>query len=114
MMTLKFCERCNALMNSREEDELIIFECPSCGFFEAVGDISSLDVKEKMIPSELRGEGAGEDKNDFADYPNVCKKCGYGFAQILDLGIFYSDEDNLVLLKCGKCGFSERIGRKVS
>jgi len=27
------------------------------------------------------------------------------------MGIFYSDEDNLILLKCGKCGWSERLGK---
>ena len=43
-----------------------------------------------------------------------CPKCGYEKAQIIDMGIFYSDEDNLILLKCGKCGHSERIGRKTS
>ena len=44
----------------------------------------------------------------------MCKKCGYDKAQIIDMCIFYSDEDNLILLKCGKCNFAERIGRKVS
>jgi DNA-directed RNA polymerase subunit M/transcription elongation factor TFIIS len=113
-MTLKFCEKCNTLMKFREEDNLIIFECSVCGFIETVGDASSLRIQDKINLPDSRGEGIGESKNNFADYPNICKKCGYEFAQILDLGIFYSDEDNLILLKCGKCGFSERIGRKVS
>ena len=113
-MTLKFCEKCNTLMNFKEKDGLTILECPNCGFIESVEENEILKSKEKIIPAEPRGEGIGKDKNNFADYPNVCKKCGYGFAQILDLGIFYSDEDNLILLKCGKCGFSERVGRKVS
>ncbi len=101
-------------MGFRQEDGMIIFECANCGFVDTAPDDSSLNSSEKMIPSQKRGEGAGEDKNDFADYPNVCKKCGYEFAQVLDLGIFISDEDNLILLKCGKCGYSERIGRKTS
>jgi len=67
-----------------------------------------------MEKQKERGKEVGEDKNIFANYHNVCKKCGYDKAQILDLGVFYSDEDNLILLKCGKCGFSERVGRKVS
>ena len=49
-----------------------------------------------------------------ATYDHKCKKCGFSKAQIIDMGIFYSDEDQLILLKCGKCGYSERIGRKVS
>jgi Zn ribbon nucleic-acid-binding protein len=101
-------------MGFRQEDNMIIFECANCGFVDTSPDDSSLNVKETIISPIKRGEGVGENKNDFADYPNVCKKCGHGFAQILDLGIFISDEDNLILLKCGKCGHSERIGRKTS
>jgi len=52
--------------------------------------------------------------NEFADYNHKCQKCGYGKAQIIDMGLSYSDEDNLILLKCGKCGWSERVGNKVS
>ena len=70
--------------------------------------------ENKIEPVEEKGEGAVKEQNVFATYKNVCKKCGYDKAEIIDMGIFYSDEDNLILLKCGKCGYSERIGRKTS
>lgn len=55
-----------------------------------------------------------EEQNEFATYEHKCSKCGYGKAEIIDLGAQYSDENNLILLKCGKCGWSERVSGKVS
>jgi len=52
--------------------------------------------------------------NEFATYKHKCSKCGYGKAEVIDLGAQYSDENNLILLRCGKCGWSERVGGKVS
>lgn len=52
--------------------------------------------------------------NEFATYRHKCSKCGYDKAEIIDLGAQYSDENNLVLLRCGKCGWSERVSGKVS
>ena len=69
---------------------------------------------DKIRKKEEVGEGAVKDQNELAEYKNKCKKCGYGKAQIIDMGVSYSDEDNLILLKCGKCGYSDRIGEKVS
>ena len=71
-------------------------------------------IRTERIKKKPVGEGFVEGLNEFANYIHKCKKCGYGKAQIIDMGISYSDEDNLILLKCGKCGFSERIGEKVS
>lgn len=113
-MGLKFCKDCQGLLILKEHKEGDYFECTNCGHIEIFTEDNGLSSKENVIPEEIKGEGASEDKNIFADYPNICKKCGHGFAQILDLGVFISDEDNLILLKCGKCGFSERIGRKTS
>ncbi|MBI2045655.1 hypothetical protein HYT23_06355 [Candidatus Pacearchaeota archaeon] len=71
-------------------------------------------IRTDKIRKNQVGEGVVKDENEFADYPNKCKKCGYDKAQIIDMGVSYSDEDNLILLKCGKCGCSDRIGNKVS
>lgn len=101
-------------MKFRQEEGIIVFECPSCEFIDTAQDLRELDFKEKLPKKEWVEQKANEHKNDFATYPNKCKKCGYDFAQVLDLGIFVSDEDNLILLKCGKCGFSERVGKRTS
>lgn len=87
-------------------------KCIKCDFIHKTNDF--LESKEQIKEEKNIGIGIKDDKNEFATYFNTCKKCGYDKAQILDLGIFYSDEDNLILLKCGNCGFSERIGRRTS
>jgi DNA-directed RNA polymerase subunit M/transcription elongation factor TFIIS len=86
--------------------------CENCDLF--LGITSDLKEKESLIKPAQIFEGVVNDENEFADYKHVCKKCGFNKAQIIDMGVFYSDEDNLIFLKCGKCGYSERVGRKTS
>ncbi|MBR9702068.1 hypothetical protein GOV13_04045 [Candidatus Pacearchaeota archaeon] len=113
-MTLRFCHKCKTLQRPRKKDGKIIFDCSKCGFSEVIDEKDHVITSEKMKKPEKRGKGSVEDKDVFATYEHVCEKCGYDKAEVIDMGIFYSDEDNLILLKCGKCGWSERIGRKVS
>lgn len=95
-----------------EKNGQVFLVCSKCGFSENARE--SLIAGEKINPPEDRGEGVSDGKNMLATYEHRCEKCGYDKAEVLDMGIFYSDEDNLILLKCGKCGWSERIGRKIS
>ena len=74
---------------------------------------TNLKVSEKITKKEKIGKGVIEDKDVFADYKHECKKCGHRGAEVVDLGVQYSDEDNLFLVKCGKCGHTERIGEAV-
>jgi len=108
-----FCPRCKSILIPKKvgENKLVV-KCSRCGFFKEIkgeGLIRTDKIKRKEV-----GEGIVKDGNELADYDNVCKKCGYNKAQIIDMGIFYSDEDQLILLKCGRCGYSERVGEKVS
>lgn len=112
-MTLRFCKKCKTLMRPRKREGKIILECKNCGFIKEVKG-KDLVTREKIKPTPKRKKGFVDDKDIFATYNNVCKKCGYHKAEVIDIGLFYSDEDNLILLKCGKCGYSERVGRKVS
>ncbi len=84
--------------------------CHSCGFVQYSKVV--LSSNEKLPEKEEIGEGAVKGENVFATYEHKCKNCGYDKAQVIDCGIFYSDEDNLIFLKCGKCGTSERVGDK--
>ncbi len=112
-MTMKFCPECKALLVPHKIGEKSILRCQKCDYFKE-GVMKPLIEKNKIKQLPERGKGVVKNENEFADYENKCEKCGYGKAQIIDMGIFYSDEDNLIMLKCGKCGFSERIGRKVA
>ncbi|MFA6974242.1 MAG: hypothetical protein WC238_05955 [Parcubacteria group bacterium] len=116
-MPLKFCEHCGSILRNQQiDDKRSYLFCDKCQKFELTDakKDSGMTSNETLKKEKQKGEGVHELTNEFATYTNVCKKCGYDKAQIIDMGIFYSDEDNLILLKCGKCGFSERIGRKTT
>jgi DNA-directed RNA polymerase subunit M/transcription elongation factor TFIIS len=70
----------------------------------------NLKVKEKFPKKEKIGKGVVKDKDVFATYHHRCPKCGHVGAEINDLGVQYSDEDNIYLITCGKCGYTERVG----
>ena len=67
---------------------------------------------EKIIHAPRRGKGVAKDRDVFASYNHKCKKCGYGKAEMMNLGAQYSDENELVIVKCGKCGYTERLEKK--
>lgn len=105
---INFCPRCNKILMPIKGEDYTYVEC-SCGFKER---IYSETISEK-VSNEQVGEGVGEG-NLFASYDHICKKCGHDKAEVIDMGIFISDEDNLILIRCGKCGHTERFGRKTS
>ena len=107
-MAIRFCPNCKGIL-FLEKNRAV---CRNCNYvFPMKLELSS---NEKLPEVEERGEGAVSGENVYATYENLCKKCGHDKAQVIDCGVFYSDEDNLIFIKCGKCGFSERIGKKVS
>jgi DNA-directed RNA polymerase subunit M/transcription elongation factor TFIIS len=69
-------------------------------------------IEKEKIRHKNTGEGIVKEKDVFATYNHKCKKCGYEKAEILDLGAQYSDENELVMIKCGKCGYTERVEKK--
>jgi len=77
---------------------------------EKLDEKINVKIIDKILKKEKIGEGFVKDKNIFATYNHKCPKCGYDKAEIIDLGLFYSDENNIYLLKCGNCGYSERVG----
>jgi len=112
-MVMHFCPECKGILIPKKIGEKFVVRCKGCDFF-AEGKATPVIEEEDFPPKEERGTGVLKNENEFADYKNKCKECGYGKAQIIDAGVFISDEDNLILLRCGKCGYSERIGRKTS
>jgi DNA-directed RNA polymerase subunit M len=105
-MTIRFCPRCKGILILNKEKAV----CHNCGF--VIHHKLDLSTSEEIPQTEEVGEGSIKDENIFATYKHKCPKCGFDKAQIIDCGVFYSDEDNLIFLKCGKCGFSERVGDK--
>lgn len=107
---MKFCPKCKGLLIPQSIGERSIIKCKNCDYF-VEAKVDHLVEEEKIKHEEPKGEGVIENENPFATYNHKCVKCGYGKAQIIDAGVSYSDEDNLIMLKCGKCGHSERVGK---
>lgn len=91
-------------------------KCYHCHFSKKLKPDSKLIEKEMILHKHDIGRTfkVSKIKNEFATYKHKCQKCDYNKAQVIDMGISYSDEDNLIFLKCGKCGWSERVGKKTS
>jgi len=105
-MVIRFCPKCDGLLMLKKDGAI----CHTCG--HSVHHKLDVSSHEKIPEEEEVGKGSVEDKNVYATYNHECPKCGFDKAQVIDCGVFYSDEDNLIFLKCGKCGYSERVGDK--
>ncbi|MBP7708250.1 hypothetical protein KA107_01075 [Candidatus Pacearchaeota archaeon] len=107
---MEFCKNCNSILFYFNELGKVKTYCKKCKLAKE-GESTSFSEKHKI---EKKGEGFIHSGNPSANYNHICKKCGHEGCEIIDVGILISDEDNLIMLKCGKCGFSERFGRKVT
>lgn len=107
---MKFCPNCQGILIPKSIGERSIIACKNCDYFREK-QVEHLIEGEEISGKSKKGEGVAKFKNEFADYNHKCSKCGYEKAQIIDAGVFISDEDNLIMLKCGKCGYAERIGK---
>ena len=47
-----------------------------------------------------------------AHYDHKCSKCGFDKAELIEQGINYSDEDNVMKYKCGRCGHVDDVTEK--
>ncbi len=113
-MSLKFCPKCQSILIPEENKKgKIETKCAHCGYLDMLKEKKLVEYEKIKHRKEKKGKIENV-HNEFADYKHKCQKCGYGKAQIIDMGVSYSDEDNLILLKCGRCGWSERVGKKAS
>jgi len=104
MKKMEFCPDCGRVLTINSREFRMIGSC-RCGFFKEVE--RGFLPPEKMIYSE-KGQGVLENKEEEGGFPHVCEKCGNGGADVFDLGASYSDESNIYLFKCKKCG---HVGR---
>lgn len=98
---MEFCKRCGKLLKIKENKA----EC-NCGFSKASD--SKVSSTEKIRKSKKRGKGIAKKERTRKGFPHECKKCGHQYSEVTDLGAPYSDEANVYLFKCNKCGYVER------
>ena len=102
---MEFCKNCSGMLWPDGSGNLI---CKSCNY-QIKGEIIS---SEKIQKKEEIGRGLVDESNPFATYQHECEKCGYNKSELGFRDPMYTDEDNLVFLKCGKCGFVRQLARK--
>ena len=113
-MKMNFCLECNKLIIPKKENGKTILICERCGLNQEVLNHEGLVVKSEIHKKSEKANGVVSEENTSACFGHKCKKCGFDKAELIDMGVFISDEDNLVFIKCGKCGFKERVGRRTS
>lgn len=110
-MGLEFCPKCESLLVPEKDGNKSILRCHHCNFSK--DSSNSLVGKEKVFHEDPKDNFEGKissQENEFATYDHKCQKCSYDKAEVIDIGSFYSDEDDVIFLKCGKCGWTERVG----
>ncbi len=106
-MGILFCDKCGKISKIEKIDNKRVVRC-SCGFEKQLEEHHEVSSTENMPIVPEKGKGAVSGKNQLATFPHTCKKCGYDKAQVIDLGVWFSDEAGVIRYRCGKCGFTEQ------
>ena len=101
-MKIPFCEKCKKLMKMSSGGA----KC-ECGFEKQMSKEESTH-KEKIKRKAEAPIKASEISNPNATYPHRCSKCGYDKAEMIMSEPWYSDADQNLRYKCGKCGHVEK------
>ena len=104
-----FCPKCKSILGVVKVDGESVFKCDPCEEIIKIG--SNVRITQKLKPSdEIR---VADEKDILAVHNHICAKCGHNKAQMIERGIWYSDEAASVVYKCGKCGSTEKVDEKV-
>ncbi len=106
-----FCKTCGTLLTPKKTEFGKWMACPN-------GHLQPKLNQEKHI-STVKNKDMGrsidvaDGENILAVHDHQCPKCGFDKAELIEISCSYSDEDNTYRMKCGKCGFVERLEGKV-
>jgi len=106
-----FCKTCGRLLTPKKTEYGKWLACPE-GHPQP-----ELNQDKNILQTTNNNQGqrlqVSDGINTLAVHDHVCKKCGYGQAELIEIAPFYSDEDSVIRMKCGKCGFVEQLEGKV-
>lgn len=105
MKSAFFCGKCGRMLTAYRKHEQTYDVVCTCGHTNQIHQ--TLQAGEHVPEKETRGDGVATPVES-AGFPHVCKKCGFGFCEPTQLNASYSDESDILLYKCKKCGFVER------
>lgn len=106
-----FCKTCGTLLHPKTTPYGKWMSCPSGHPQpETVTEAKNLNLKNQNKASTI---SVSDGKNILAVHNHNCKRCGNDKAELLEMQPFYTDEDQFQRMKCGKCGFTERLEGKL-
>lgn len=106
-----FCKTCGTLLVPEKNEYGKWMRCPN-GHPQPELQTSAETISVKNHHQGRRIEVMDE-KNILAVHDFICPKCGYDKAELIEMSCNYSDEDNIFLMKCGKCKHVEMQEGKV-
>lgn len=106
-----FCKTCGRLLVPKKTSYGQWLSCPS-GHPQPELNQEKIILKQENFQKGKKIEIA-ENKNILAVFDHICKKCGHDKAEMKEIGAFYSDEDDVIRLKCGRCGHVEQMEGKI-
>lgn len=106
-----FCSTCGTLLVPKKTPYGSWMSCPNHHPQPKLVQETETHKTKNLKPVIPIGVASGE--NTLAVYDHKCSKCGYEKAELIEMLASYSDEDNTYRMKCGKCGFVERLEGKV-
>ncbi len=106
-----FCKSCGTLLQPRKTEFGKWMSCPN-GHAQPELVTDSTPIVSKNIEQGNK-ISVHDGKNMLAVHDHVCTKCGHDKCELIEVQPFYSDEDQFLRMKCGKCGFTERLEGKL-
>jgi DNA-directed RNA polymerase subunit M/transcription elongation factor TFIIS len=106
-----FCTNCGTLLIPKKTPYGKWMSCPDGHPQKELNQDSTTITEQNQQKMDLIT--ASDGTNILAVHDHTCKKCGYGKAEMKEIGTFYSDEDNVVRMKCGNCGLVEQLEGKI-
>ena len=105
---MRFCPKCGGMLLSKEIAGNKVLAC-SCGFVDDKDTKFALTHKQKRS-SEIEVVHKDEPKpHDIAD--ETCPKCNNKKAYFWSKNVEASDEPDIIIFRCTKCGYGWREGR---
>ena len=106
-----FCKNCGALLRPKKTPYGKWMACPEGHPQpELVQESAPIVVKNTEQGQKIE---ISDGVNILAVHDHLCQKCGHNKCELIEVQPFYSDEDQFLRMKCGKCGHTEKLVGKI-
>lgn len=106
-----FCSTCGTLLVPKKTPYGSWMSCPN--HHPQPKLVQESETQKTKNPATVIPIGVASGENTMAVYDHACPKCGHKKAELIEMGPSYADEDSTFRMKCGKCGWVERLEGKM-